>query len=134
MELWIATDLSPTSLRAVELGFAWARQVAGRIVLLHVVHDPELAPAFANDVPGEVAAARAALERQVAQFGAGLVCRAEVRTADDVVAEIQKASAAADYLFVGSHGRSGFQRLRLGSVAVALLRHSQVPVVCLPAS
>lgn len=133
MELWIATDLSPTSDRAVALGFAWAKQVGGRVVLLHVVPDPELAPAFASDVPGEVAAARAVLERQVAQFGAGLVCRAEVRTADDVVAEIQKASAGADYLFVGSQGKSAFQRLRLGSVAAALLRHGHVPVVCLPA-
>jgi nucleotide-binding universal stress UspA family protein len=85
-----------------------------------------------SDVPGDVAKARAALERAVKRLGEGLTCRAEVRTADDVAAEIVKASAAADYLFLGSHGRSGFDRLRLGSVAMSVLRHATVPLVCLP--
>jgi nucleotide-binding universal stress UspA family protein len=133
MELWIATDLSPTSEAAVAAAFAWARGMGAKVVLLHVVHDPELAPALTGDVPGDVAKARAALERAVTRLGEGLTCRAEVLTADDVAAEIVKASAAADYLFLGSHGRSGFDRLRLGSVAMSVLRHATVPLVCLPA-
>ena len=57
-ELCIATDLSPAGAPAVQLGLDWARRLRARVLLLHVVHDPELTPALANDVPGEVAAAR----------------------------------------------------------------------------
>ncbi|MCA8965152.1 MAG: universal stress protein [Planctomycetes bacterium] len=131
-ELCIATDLSPAGAPAVQLGLDWARRLRARVLLLHVVHDPELTPALANDVPGEVAAARAQLE-QLAATVAGTECRVEVRTAEDVAAAIVKLAAHADYLFVGSRGRSGIERLALGSVATAVLRHSTVPVVCVPA-
>lgn len=133
-ELCIATDLSPASAPATQLGLEWARRLRAHVLLLHVVHDPELAPALGNDVPGDLAAARVALERLVATAAGGLSCRVEVRAAEDVAAAIVAAAAAVDYLFVGSHGRSGLQRLRLGSVATAVLRRSSVPVVCVPST
>jgi nucleotide-binding universal stress UspA family protein len=130
-ELCVATDLSPGSAPAVDLACRWARALRASLVLLHVVHDPVLAPALGNDVPGDVAAAKQQLQ-QLADAAPDIACRVDVRTADDVVGTIVAAAAAADYLFVGSHGRSGFQRLRLGSVAAAVLRQCHVPVVCLP--
>jgi nucleotide-binding universal stress UspA family protein len=39
------------------------------------------------------------------------------------------ASHAVDCIVIGSHGRSGLQRLMLGSVAEGVLRHSTVPVL-----
>lgn len=131
-ELCVATDLSAAAAPAVELAFRWARSLQATLVLLHVVHDPELAPALGNDVPGDVATANRHLQQLAAAAG-DVACRVDVRTADDVVATITAAAAHADYLFVGSHGRSGFQRLRLGSIAAGVLRRSHVPVVCLPA-
>ena len=131
VELCVATDLSPAAESAVALSFAWARAPGAGLVLLHVVHDPELAPALANDAPGDMAAARQQLAA-LAAANADVRCRVDVRAADDVVAAIVAAAAKADYLFVGSHGRTGFQRLRLGSVATAVLQRSHVPVVCLP--
>ncbi len=130
-ELCVATDLSPAAAPAVELAFRWAGALQATLVLLHVVPDPELAPALGNDVPGDVAAAQRQLQQIAAAHG-DVVCRVDVRAAEEVTATIVEASARAAYLFVGSHGRSGFQRLRLGSVAAAVLRKSQVPVVCLP--
>ena len=38
-------------------------------------------------------------------------------------------SHAVDLIVIGSHGRSGLQRLMLGSVAEGVLRHSSVPVL-----
>ncbi len=134
MELCIATDLSAPSSAAAQVAFAWARRCGASVVLVHVVHDPELAPALGNDVPGDVARVRAELQRFCAEHGRGLACRVDVRTAEDVAAEIVRAAAGADYLFVGSRGRSGLQRLTLGSVAMAVLRQSHVPVVCVPAN
>ncbi|MBX3463528.1 MAG: universal stress protein [Planctomycetes bacterium] len=130
-ELWVATDLSPAADAAMELGCRWARALGADLVLLHVVHDPVLAPAFTHDALGDAAAARERLQR-FASAQPDLRCRVEVHAAEDVVPAIVTAAARADYLFVGSHGRSGFQRLRLGSVATAVLRQATVPVVCLP--
>lgn len=130
MQLCVATDLSPASAAAVELAFAWAKPLGAQVLLLHVVHDPVLAPALADDVPGDRDRARTELQALAAR--AGVPCRVDVRTAEDVAATIVQAAAGSAYLLLGSHGRSGFQRLRLGSVATAVLRQSHVPVVCLP--
>ena len=94
------------------------------------MHDPELAPAFTTDVPGDVAAARKELQALAGTFTVS--CHIDVRAADDVAAAIAQAARGCDYLFVGSHGRTGFQLLRLGSIATKVLRQSQVPVICLP--
>lgn len=101
------------------------------LTLLHVVHDPVLAPALSSDAPGDAAAAQRELQA-IADANADVVCRVDVRTAEDVAQAIVAAAANADFLFVGSHGRSALQRLRLGSAAIAVLRASSVPVVCLP--
>ncbi len=84
----------------------------------------------AGGAAGAVAAAKRALDAFPAQ--SAVSCRVDVRTADDVAAAIAEAARGADYLFVGTHGRSGFQRLRLGPVAAKVLRHSAAPVVCVP--
>lgn len=130
--LWVATDLSPASTVAVAAALQWAQRTGDEVVLLHVVHDPVLAPALGNDVPGDLAKAREVLAKFAAAQAAGRPCRIDVRAADDVAAEIVRAAAEAAYLFVGSHGHSGWQRLRLGSIAMAVLRQSRVPVVCVP--
>jgi nucleotide-binding universal stress UspA family protein len=130
MELVVATDLSPASTPAVDHALQWAQKLGASVTLLHVVHDPELAPALATDVPGDVANAKRALDAFAAQ--SAVACRVDVRTADDVASAITEAARGSDYLFVGTHGRSGFQRLRLGSIATRVLRQSTAPVVCVP--
>lgn len=130
MQLVVATDLSPASTPAVDHALQWARKLGASVTLLHVVHDPELAPALATDVPGDVANAKRALDAFAAQ--SAVPCRVDVRTANDVASAIAEAARGADYLLVGTHGRSGFQRLRLGSVATKVLRQSATPVVCVP--
>jgi universal stress protein A len=128
--LCVATDLSPAAAPAVAMARHWAERLGAEVMLLHVVHDPELAPAFTADVPGDVAAARKELQALAGTFR--VPCHIDVRTADDVAVAIAQAARGCDYLFVGSHGRSGFQLLRLGSIATKVLRQSQVPVICLP--
>ncbi|TDA43593.1 universal stress protein, partial [Burkholderia pyrrocinia] len=42
--------------------------------------------------------------------------------------------AGADLIVMGTHGRRGFSRLVLGSVAERLLRRAACPVLMIPAS
>jgi nucleotide-binding universal stress UspA family protein len=49
---------------------------------------------------------------------------------------VLKAAAAfsADLLVMGTHGRKGFQRLILGSVAERCLRQATLPVLLIPSA
>ena len=131
MKLLVATDLSATGDAAVARALQWAQHLGAEVTLLHVVADPVLAPAFTDDVGGDVARARRTLEAVAAT--AGVPCRVDVHTAENVADSIAAASRGVDYLFLGAQGKSAFERLRLGSVAIQVLRHSVVPVVCCPA-
>jgi CPA2 family monovalent cation:H+ antiporter-2 len=126
----VATDLSPAALSAEATALDWARALGAELVLLHVVHDPGLAPMLSRDVPGDKARAVEALQRLAA--AADVPCQIDVRPAEDVAGEIVKAATGAAFLFVGSQGKSVLDRLRVGSVASAVLRRSPVPVVCCP--
>ncbi len=130
MLLCAATDLSESGLVAVRHALEWARVAGARLRLLHVIPDPELAPAFSDDVGGDVERARATLQRLAEEHE--VACDVDVRAAEDVAAEILRATGDCDYVFVGSQGKSAFERFRLGSVATAVMRQSGVPVVCCP--
>lgn len=130
VQICVATDLSTSGLVAVNHAMTWAEAMSASVLLLHVVHDPMLAPALANDVPGDIARAQEALD-EIARR-APVPCKVDVRNAEDIAGAIVKAAEGSAYLFVGSQGKSAFERLRVGSVATALMRHSTVPVVCCP--
>ncbi len=49
---------------------------------------------------------------------------------DEILAQAKR--RAADLIVVGTHGRSGFQRLMLGSIAEKVLRKAEPPVLTVP--
>ncbi len=130
VQICVATDLSESGKAATEYALTWARSMSARVLLVHIVHDPALAPALSDDVQGDLTHARAELEAVAADCG--LPCEIIVDRAEDVCAAIVEASKSSDYLFVGSQGKSAFDRMRLGSVAVSVMRSSAVPVFCCP--
>ncbi|CAN7687756.1 universal stress protein [Caballeronia sp. LjRoot31] len=66
----------------------------------------------------------------------GAVVIAEGSSVDDVAEMVLAAAIAfnADLLVMGTHGRKGFQRLLLGSVAERCLRQATLPVLLIPAA
>lgn len=50
------------------------------------------------------------------------------RAADEILAE----SGSADVIVIGTHGRSGFERLMLGSVTEKIVRKARCPVITVP--
>lgn len=130
MLICAATDLSESGRVAVHHALRWAALAGAQLRLLHVIPDPELAPALSDDVGGDVVRARETLQKLADQHEVD--CEIDVRAAEDVAAEIVTATRDCDYVFVGSQGKSAFERFRLGSVATAVMRNSGVPVVCCP--
>ena len=137
----IATDLSPESLIPCKPVAELARRLGAKVSLLHVVHEiimvPHghmLAPPLHSDDEKQRAHAKLALEEQAAALGEDIHAQSEVITSTEVPKSIADYAQrhGVDLIAISTHGRSGFRRLALGSVAEAVLRHAQVPVITFP--
>jgi nucleotide-binding universal stress UspA family protein len=122
-------DRSPSSLQAFGYALALARWQGARLNLLEVIEEPVLpgvsrAPKD-DGVPDGIAAAVERDLRRVltARRASDLKVEIFVRKGH-VVQEIlaQAKASRSDLVVIGSHGRSGVQRLVLGSVAEKVLR------------
>jgi len=136
------TDLSEASLKALPCAAAIARGHQARLTVLHVVPTFEVI-----SVPsGRIAAAhhivnpptqddvRHEMERAVQEVPLhGLEVRFSAHAGDPVqVIADQAVSDSADLIVMGTHGRSGFERLLIGSVTEKVLRLAPCPVLAVP--
>jgi nucleotide-binding universal stress UspA family protein len=123
-----------------EGALSFIRQVAGPLdldvtLLCVVVPSPpgvvEGGPVIVDDAAQLQAKAEAYLAPLAAELRAGGVRVAtEVRRGDPVIEILAGArEMRADLIAMTTHGRTGFGRLLLGSVAEAVLRQSGVPVI-----
>lgn len=134
-------DGSALSARALPVAAALAARTGARVELA-TVHDPS---AYIPFVPGEVAIPvydqelvhvhrerdQRTLDEAVAQLRAHGVEASGVLLDGTVVEALVEhmAASGADLTILTTHGRRGFERLRLGSVASALLTRATVPVL-----
>ncbi len=135
-------DFSETSQRALRHAAALAARTGARLSVLHVTPDPgDYVP-----VAGELGAGVAALampprSQVVGRLSAeidrvlGATTAAEALVAagrpHQVVLE-QAAAIGADLLVLGTHGRTGFERLFLGSTTEKVLQTATCPVLTVP--
>ena len=136
----VPVDFSPHSLLSLEYASALASRFGASLELLHIVEDPATAGAWAAEgAVLDVAEIRAALvdeaERRLAEYRNQLEqlnvpIVTTVRIGPPARAIVDYAQAAGmDLIVVGTHGRSGFAHMFLGSVAERVVRHASCPVV-----
>jgi nucleotide-binding universal stress UspA family protein len=135
-KILIAVAFDPTSESALLEGAKLARRTPGSE--LHIVHVASqsdggggtLSLLPSTDGPESPAdALRRRVEFVWAQTG-GMTVLAHIRSGDPAKEILQLAiDLAADLIVVGSHQRSGLQRLVLGSVAERVLHESHCPVL-----
>jgi nucleotide-binding universal stress UspA family protein len=141
----VAIDGSRTSQRAFEAALDLAVTHQAVMQPYYVV---ETGPLY-MDVPGYdpsslqaslmeqgAALAREAADAMKARGVEGQVVTVEATASDDVATLVIKGAADfnADLLIMGTHGRKGFQRLILGSVAERCLRQATLPVLLIPSA
>ena len=142
--LLVPFDGSAPSARSLPLAVAIARHT-GAAVRVAIVHDPS---AYIRFVPGEVAVPtfdegtitahrehdQHLLDATVERLrGLGLNASGALLEGTTVEALVEHAQQiGADLTIMGTHGRSGFERLRLGSIATAYLTRSTTPVLLVP--
>ena len=137
-------DLSDTSLRALRHASALAGWYESSLTALYV--DTTLPIEGVSDF-GDFAIARPAVveatrpstaAEDVRAFVARAACATEVAIAVEPSTHVEGAilerarSLPADLIVMGSHGRSGIERLLLGSVAEHVLRAAPCPVMVVP--
>lgn len=141
----VAVDGSPTSEHALRqaIGLGKALSAALRVVYVVDMGVLPLGPELAVDI-GAITKARRAVGEQVLTM-ARETCRAGGIEAETRLVEtatpVQRIAAAiadeaaawpADLVVTGTHGRTGVQRMLLGSVAEGIVRVSPVPVLLVP--
>lgn len=138
-------DFSEYSGHALDYAVAMARWYEAEVTALHVFTNwpfADMIPSLPSEVvpPGSLKEIdRDELLRQVRHFvevhpAAGARVSVALREGPDVHREIlaQADALNADLIVVGSHGRSGFERLLLGSITEKVLRKATCPVMVVP--
>lgn len=133
----VPTDFSEGADLAVQRAFDLASGQEGKVHLLHAYSVPSLPDGAAIGVdlvaPIEAAALKA-LGRETekyrarAEFGGVIL---EMGDAREVILHHAR-TLPADLIVMGTHGRTGFQRWALGSVAERVVRSAPCPVLVVP--
>jgi nucleotide-binding universal stress UspA family protein len=136
-------DFSEFSRHAFDRAVSVARSHGADVTVLHVlpVASPVPALPYGPEGPGPFGFEAIDRDRTLAELprflrpeGANVRIRYEVIDAPSVHREIllQIPRQSADIVVMGTHGRSGFDRFVLGSVAEKTLRMARVPVLIVP--
>lgn len=140
-KILLTTDLSDEAERPYAAVAELARATGASVTLLHVVEDlavaphgaPLAPPIHSYDTGAALEEAKKVLAEHAQRFDG-------VQVDYDAVAGSPVVNTIADYakehgydlLAVSTHGRGGFRRMVMGSVAETLLRHAHLPVLVFP--
>ena len=141
-KILIPTDGSPLSTASAHAGIEFARELGAEVMSLHVapvyqflVYAEVIPPNYPSQESHNAEMLRIGgmylgeIEREAATAGVKYSGRTVIsdQPAQVVVAEAEQQHC--DLIFMGSHGRSGLQRLLLGSVTSRVLALSDIPVL-----
>ncbi|KVG23636.1 universal stress protein [Burkholderia ubonensis] len=141
----VAVDGSDTSRHAFDAALALAQAHSAQLQPYYVVENaaiyynvPGYDPSVLRDqlVEQGNALAKEYTQRMQAAGVKGEARFAEATSLADVSSLILEGASAfgADLLVLGTHGRRGFRRLVLGSIAEQCVRHASLPVLLIPAA
>ena len=133
----VPTDFSRGSDHALKYADMLRRQTGAKLSVLHVVEDPTLTGIWPDVYVSELPDIRAGLREHARTSLAAQLKRLRLDrlTADVALGMTAQVIAAmaeqqkCDLIVMGTHGRSGFAHVVLGSVAERVLRMAPCPVL-----
>ncbi|TFW17388.1 universal stress protein [Duganella callida] len=141
-KILITTDGSAVSSKTACAGVQFAEQLGAEVLVLFVAPEYQypiyveiIPPSYPSEDEYRAAMRRAGREhtQDVVDSCARRNVRCEAMTAfhESAAAEIVDVAQqhGCDLIFIGSHGRSGWGQLLLGSVTNKVLQHTKIPVL-----
>ncbi len=139
----VAVDGSETSRRAFEAALDLAKAMGSTLQPFYVIENTPMyfdAPGYdpsilRNQMIAQGKELAEDINKAMSARGVqGAMVTGEASSLDDVPTLVLNAAKAqgADLIVMGTHGRRGFQRLILGSVAERCVRQSSLPVLLIP--
>ncbi len=132
----IAIDESAYSVKALKTGLDIAHDLKARAAIMHVV-DTALITSDAGYTPRELMhtmkmEAATFMEKITETFNCedALTFIEEGKPSEKIIEIAQVLNV--HYIVIGTHGRTGLNRMLTGSVAEDVLRHSTIPVIIVP--
>jgi nucleotide-binding universal stress UspA family protein len=126
------TDFSPASQEALKWATSLARDSGASITIVHV-EEPPMAYGGGEMYIGDDEGHREELKKSLVQVVPGdpsIRFEHKLLVGDPATAIVQTADDEhADFIVIGTHGRTGLTRLLMGSVAEAIVRRAQCPVL-----
>lgn len=130
------TDFSSSSDAALAYATSLARDTGATLLIVHV-EEPPLAYGGGEMYYGLVEPDRTELTRMLHEIkpsDPSIPVVYRLVTGDPATSVVQAAEEeGADFIVVGTHGRTGLGRLLMGSVAEAIVRKAKCPVVTVKA-
>lgn len=150
-KILIGIDDSKFAEHAVEYGFNLAHQLKAAVGLVHIVEPIVVSPGINPDTTmglpfdnGDIITpelyqiqderARNMIAAAIKKYGDGKISITNFTEYGDTADGIIKCAKdfGADMIVIGTHSRSGFDRLLMGSVAEHVIRHADIPVLVVP--
>ena len=149
-KILIALDYDPTAQKVAEQGFALAKSMDAKFILLHVISDPvyysstEYSPIMGLDTSMELSPVQLdsvdGLKKVSHQFLERLNNHYDEKTALTIVEEGDYAQCIlkiakdqhADIIVMGSHSRKWLEEIVMGSVTENVLHHTTLPLFIIP--
>jgi nucleotide-binding universal stress UspA family protein len=131
-KILFATDLSDASHHALALATSLARDTGATLIIAHV-EEPPMAYGggemyYAVEEPDREQLRKALCEVMPADESVPVVHKLLVGDPAEAIVELAKTDHV-DMIVLGTHGRTGLTRLLMGSVAEAVVRRAECPVL-----
>ena len=149
-KILITLDYDPSAQKVAETGYEIGKAMNAEIILLHVIEDAvyysslEYSPIMGfggfgmpdvTQVPDEMALKTAAINflenTRTHLKNESIVLVTEEGDSADSIVKVAK-EMEIDIIVMGSHSRSGLEKILMGSVTEKVLHHSSIPVLIIP--
>lgn len=146
-KICIALDTSPSAQKIAEFGYSYSKALNAEVTLIHVVndisyytmnYDPIMG--YAGFLTSNTLELVEGLKNEAEKFLASSAKHLDDKAIKTKVLEGNSADAIlefanswnADLIVMGTHSRSGLANLLMGSIAVEVVKHSEIPILIIP--
>jgi nucleotide-binding universal stress UspA family protein len=146
----IALDYDPAAQKIAETGYALAKSMNAKVILLHVISDPayysslNYSPILGYDSFSNLDIVQTTAVEELKKAAKNYLDKSKQHLGDETIETVIKdgdfgesildtaKEMNVDIIVMGSHGRRGFDKILMGSVAEKVLHKTTIPLFVIP--